>query len=336
MATMGALPQNTSSNLTIQVNEGVELLSVVQYLSGHLANNTPSPYRDDVRHYFGRYRTHPAVMTMFNFNFHIYTDLVELGILYHDFPNIKMDPLTDDCPWFRQMDRKTLEEYMRQCMQFYKDAHFHEFYVAHQPWFAQWASGLRDSIGQPVRIFDSLINTKHDHHWLICMDPLNDWGAHTIMPHAINPRYSNYFIYQLGYFGDKDCNGKMAFNADLYNFAWHEGTHAFTDSIMTKFSVSIDSLSDLLPSNPRLARQNITTWSHYFNELIPRAVSVALHRRFRSPEQYRKLLEGEEEQGFVHVRAVSELIYNDFVNQRKIDSFEALLPEIIARLRKGT
>lgn len=333
LVTLAARTQNSSSNLTIQVNEGIELLSVVQYLGGHLDNNTSSSYRDDIRRYFGPYRMHPAVMTMFNFNFRVYPDFVECGLVFYDFPNIKINPLPDSCAWFKYVDRRTLESYLRQCLQFYKDTHFHDFYTAHQPQFTQWARGLRDSIGEPVRIFDSLINTHHDHHWLVCMDPLNDWGAHTIMPRAINPRYRNYFIYQLGYFGDTGRNGKMVFSADLYNFAWHEGTHAFTDSILVKFNSSIDSLSALLPSDPHLARQNITTWGHYFNELIPRAVSLALHRQFRSPAAYQRLLTSEEQQGFIHVRAVSDIIFNDFVHQRKVDSFEALLPEIFASLR---
>src|ERR1700755_559097 len=103
LATLGARPQSTpsnlnpnvSSNLTIQVNEGIELLSVVQYLGGHLDNNTLSPYRRDIQRHFGSYRTHPAVMTMFNFDYHIYTDFVELGLAFSDFPNIKMNPLPD-------------------------------------------------------------------------------------------------------------------------------------------------------------------------------------------------------------------------------------------------
>ncbi|MBS1663047.1 MAG: DUF4932 domain-containing protein [Bacteroidetes bacterium] len=321
-----------NSNLTITVNEGIELLSVVQYLGGHLDNNTPSVYRDEVRRYFGRYRIHPAVMTMFNFNYRVYTDLVECGLVFYDFPEIKMRPLPDSCSWFKYMGRAVLEGYLRQCMQFYRDTRFHDFYRAHLGMFSQWAGSLRDSIDGPIRVFDSLINTRRDHHWMVCMDPLNDWGAHTIMPRNVNMRYRDHFIYELGYMGDTDRQGRMVFGADLYNFAWHEGTHAFTDSILGKMGVSIDSLSGLMPSSAQLRRQNINDWGHYFNELIPRAVSLALHKEFRSPEAYRKLLEVEERNGFVHVKMVSEVIYADFIHERRVDSFEGLLRRIIVLL----
>jgi hypothetical protein len=324
----------TDSNLTIQVNEGVELLSLVQYLGGHLDNNTPSPYKNDVRRHFGSYRTHPAVMMMFNFDFRVYGDLVECGLVYYGFPDIKMRRLPDSCTWTKLAGRDTLEKYLQLCMQFYRDTHFHAFYTAHHDMFTQWASSLRDSIQEPVRIFDSLINTRRDKHWLVLMDPLNDWGAHTIMPRNVNERYRDYFIYQLGYFGHKDAAGHMTFAADLYNFAWHEGTHAFTDSMLIRDSVAIDSLSALMPHNPRLSNQNINDWGHYFDELIPRAVSLALHKQFRTAEAYEKLLNNEEKQGFVHVKAVSELIYTDFVHERKVNSFEEMLPLILDLLKK--
>ena len=199
--------------------------------------------------------------------------------------------------------------------------------------YKDWAEGLARSVAEPIRIFDSLINTRHDRHWLICMDPMNDWGAHTIMPQLVNPLYGNYYIYQLGYFGDKDSAGKMSFQADLYNFAWHEGTHAFTNPILKKYKNSIDSLSYLMRKSPMLERQNIDDWDHYFDELIPRAVSIALHRQFRTPDAYQKLLDQETKNGFIHVKDVSDLIYSDFIHERKVTSFDALLLEILTLLK---
>lgn len=321
-------------NLTIQVNEGIELMSVIQYLSGHLGNETASPYKADIKRYFGRYRCHPTVSTAFDFNFRVFPDLVECGLAFYHFPDIRLRPLPDSTSWHKYIERDALSDYLRRCMQFYKDTHFHDFYLAHKPMYDQWAQSLRDSISEPIRIFDSLINTHHDHHWLICTDPLNDWGAHTIEPRNVNLLYQNYFIYEIGYFGDTDQLGHMTFAADIYDFAWHEGTHAFTDSILRKFAPSIDSLAYLFQPSTVLQEQNISDWAHYFNELLPRAVSIALHRQFRSPNAYQRRLAAETRLGFVHVKAVSDLIYTDFIHERKVASFEELLPEIFALLRR--
>jgi hypothetical protein len=321
-------------NLTIGVNEGIELMSLVQYLGGHLENNTPSPYRSDVQQYFWKYRNEPAVKDIFEAKYKIYSDLVECGIAFYNFPDIRMHRLPDSCSWIKHIGRDSLDRYMRDCMQFYRVSRFHDFYTAHLPMYQQWGKGLRDSIGETVRIFDSLINTRRDHHWVIYMDPLNDWGAHTITPRNINPEFANCFMYQLGYFGDTDKLGNMAFNADLYNFGWHEGTHAFTDSILEKFKGNIDSLAFLMPHSGALNGQNINDWPHYFNELIANSVSAALHKQFRK-DDYDALIKRDTRSGFVHIQLVSDVIYENFIHARKVDNFEGLMPLIFAALRKN-
>lgn len=319
-------------NLTIQVNEGIELMTVVHYLGG-MAGPSASAYQKDVVRYFAPYRCHEAPSTLFAWRFPVYSDLTECGLAFENFPDIRLRRLPDSCNWFKSIPRDSLEAYLRQCMQFYRDTRFHEFYLAHAGMFRQWAQGLRDSIAEPIRIFDSLINTRRDRHWLICLDPLNGWGAHTVMPRSINMQYQNNYIYQLGYFGKTDSAGRMVFTADLYDFAWHEGTHAFTDSLLLANTRAIDSLAYLMPQkNEDLRRQNINDWNHYFDELLPRAVSIALTRQFRSQKAYEDRLKFEERRGFVHVKVVSDLIYTDFIHERKVKDFEALLPEILKLL----
>jgi hypothetical protein len=169
------------------------------------------------------------------------------------------------------------------------------------------------------------------------MDPINDWGAHTIMPDLVNNAYKGYYIYQLGYFGDKDSAGNMTFAADLYDFVWHEGTHAFTGPLLDKYKTSVDSLSYLMPNSPALRNQNIEDgdFEHYFNELLPRAVSIALTRQFRDDKEYQELLSREKNRrGFVHVDVVADLIYTDFVHERKVPNFEGVLLEIFKMLHE--
>jgi hypothetical protein len=320
-------------NLTIQVHEGIELMSVVQYLGSQLNMTTPSPYRKDIARFFLAYRNHPAVNMIFSLTGPVYPDLTECGLAFYNFPDIRLRPLPDSCPWFRYIPRDTLDAYLRLVMQFYKDSHFHDFFVAEQETYGVWAASLRASVVEPIRIFDSLIDTHGDSRWLVCMDPLNGWGAHTIQPRNVNPTYSGTYIYQLGYFGDTDSLGRMTFGANIYDLAWHEGTHAFTDPLLRKWAKSIDSLAALFPASPALREQNVNDWAHYFDELLPRAVSVALHRRFRSQEAYKKVLTAENERGFIHVGAVADVIYDDFIATRKVRDFDALMPRILATLR---
>ena len=107
-----------AQNLTIRVDEGIELMSVLQYLSGHLGNETGSPYKTDIKRYFGPYRCHPAVTWFFNANWPVYPDLVECGLVFDHFPDIRMRRLPDSCSWFKFVNRDTLDTFLHMAMQF--------------------------------------------------------------------------------------------------------------------------------------------------------------------------------------------------------------------------
>lgn len=332
-------PANSQSNdkrtsLTVTVQEGIELLSVVQYLGNQLGNSTPSPYKQELKTYFLPYRNHAAVTTMFMFAPTIYPDLTELGLLFYDFPNIKMRPLPDSSSWYRFIPHKELEHYLQLCMKFYKDTRFHSFYTGHQSSYSTWADGLKKNMQEPVELFSAHFAGTQPLNWMICLDPLNDWGAHTIVPGKLSDSMQNHVVYQVGYFGDKNAEGQMVFKMNVYDFTWHEGAHAISDAILKNYRAQIDSLSPLLKNDAALKKQNISDWPHYFDELIARSVSIALHKQYRSPAEYEKLLQMETTRGFIHARDVSDVIYNDFIHEKKAASFSGVFPAIFKMLRE--
>jgi len=320
------------ANLTITVNEGIELLSVIQVLSGQLNNSTPSSYKIAMKKYFLPYRTSPAVTTMFMVNNTVYPDFVELGILFYDFPNIKMHLLPDSSFWYTVIPKDSLALYLTQCMQFYKDAKFNSFYQAHTADYTTWATELNKKIAVPVNIFNNFFNSNNKYAWHIYLDPLNDWGAHTIIAEKLLPFAKNTITYQLGDLGGVDSTGNLDFKTNVYDLAWHEGTHAVTDEVLKKYRAKIDSLAYLLKKDDALKKQNITDWTHYFNELVPRAVSIALSRKYRSNADYERLLSFETNRGFPHAKLVSDVIYNNYINQRKVQNFKDVFPLIFNAL----
>ena len=320
-------------SLTIDVNEGIELLSVIQYLGGQLSNSTPSVYKTALKKYFLPYRSHAAVTTMFLFDNTIYPDMVEWGILFYNYPDIKMRAMPDSSSWYKYIPKDVLHQYFLQCIQFYKDTKFHAFYASHHNEYAAWAASLKTEISEPIKIFNQYFNQDKKYSWTICLDPLNDWGAHTIIPSTITNTLPNCIIYQLGYMGDVDSAKQMVFKTDVYDIAWHEGTHAVTDNILKAYKTSIDSLSPLLKTDDALKKQNITDWQHYFNELIARSVSIALHKKYRSNADYERLLQFETGRGFIHAKDVSDIIYDEFINERKYQYFEDVLPDVFKELK---
>jgi hypothetical protein len=329
-----AQPNNNKPGLTITVQEGIELLSVVQYLGGQLSNFTPSSYKQELKTYFLPYRNHAAVTTMFLFSYRIFPDLTELGMLFYDFPHIKMRPLSDSSSWYKYIPRKELQHYLQLCMQFYKDTRFHAFYTSHQPDYATWADALKKDMQEPVALFSHHFAGTQPLNWMICLDPLNDWGAHTIVPGKLSDGLQNYVVYQVGYFGDKNATGQMVFKMNAFDISWHEGAHAISDGILKNYRAQVDSLSSLLKNDAALNKQNISDWPHYFDELIARSISIALHKQYRSQADYEKLLKMETGRGFIHARDVADVIYDNFIHENKTGSLSGVFPLIFNMLKE--
>ena len=328
-----AQPESRSADITVTVQEGIELLSTIQYLGCQLANSTPSSYKQEIKTYFLPYRSHPAVTTIFMMSPTIYPDLTELGLLFYDFPAIKMRPMPDSSSWYKSIPRKELEEYLRFCMKFYRDSRFHTFYSAHQQEYAGWGGQLKKSMEEPAGIFARHFSGDAPLHWLVCLDPLNDWGAHTIVPRKLSAELKNHIVYQLGYFGDKTPEGGMRFKMNVYDFTWHESAHAISDGILAQYRTEIDSLSWMMKNDPALKKQNITDWAHYFDELIARSISIALHKQYRSATDHEKLLQFETGRGFIYAADVSDIIYDNLIHEQKISSFRELLPLLFTTLK---
>ena len=310
----------------------MELMSVIQYLSGQLSNTTQSTYKDDVRKYFLSHRNHEAVQKIFLFN-NVYPDLTEIGFLFYNFPSIKLLTPPDSLHWHKYFSKNELTEYLNLCMKFYKDTKFHSFYTAHTNDYESWSASFRKQIEDPVRVFNTVMLSDKNINWYICLDPLNDWGAHTYTD-KVNPALKNSIVYQQGYFGAKDSLNQMVFKTNTYDIAWHEGTHAISDAILKHYKPQIDSLSGLMQKEEVLKRQNITDWQRYFNELVARSVSIALHKKYREAAQYDRLLKTETSRGFIHAKDVSEVIYINYVNGGSHTRFEDVFPKIFSALKQ--
>jgi hypothetical protein len=321
----------SQNNLTVEVNEGVSLLTTIQYLSGQLHNSTTSSYKTSVKKYFLQYRNHPAVKDLFLLD-NIYPDLTELGFGFYNFPDIKMHPLPDTLSWYKYIPKPALEKYLERCMKFYKQTKFHSFHLSQMNNYIEWSGKFTNEIKRPVSIFNSTFGTQDSLNWYICLEPLNDWGAHTYTQKT-NPFFNNYITYQQGYFGDTDSAGKMVFKANVYDIVWHEGTHAISDGILKRYRTEINELSVLMKQDEALKKQNIKDWPHYFNELIARSVSLALFKKHLKQTSYEQVLKIETGRGFIHAKDIAEVIFNSFLAEGSKKKFEDVFPEIFEMLK---
>lgn len=327
-----------SEQLEVNVNPGIELFTIIQLLAGKYPAPTPSLYSQEVMSYFSQYKNHPAVVKVVNFK-KVYTDLPELGCCFSNFPEISIcEPIT--ISWYTLYGKTNILEYMRLCREFSRDSHFWQFYNLHQKRYKQWGLTLKVKIDsqQLVQKLQGFYKYNVGVQWNICIDPLNSWGAHTILMSELNPEFSKCLVHTTGYFnpdGDIDKDPVFEYRNFAY-LAWHEGSHFYTDSLQKKYAAQINSLSYLFANSDAegMKRAEIKTWAHCFDETLVRAITCALYKKYRPENEYKKQLSGDIAQDFIYVEDLNLFISEKYVNTKRYKNFASFFPDLLNYLKK--
>jgi hypothetical protein len=322
---------NANEKLTATVHPGVELLAIVQYLAGR-EGPQPSPYLTAVRQHFTPYRNHPAVLFLFNSDVRFGFDLPELGWCFANPLESPAFTVPDSTYWLKSFSRKELTTYLTLCADFARTSQFSTFYRQHQSDYARWGQAYRHQVDslQMVQKLETFFRYPTTSRWYICLDPMNSYGAHAIMTKTLAPAFSQYIVYQQGYWSRQASpTTDPSFDADIYNLVWHEGSHTYINRLLSRYRPQIDSLKHLMPQSDRLAQQNINDWPHFVDESVVRAISLALHREHLGADAARQQLASEEKNGYVYTDKLASWLLNDYLHTRQYATFDDYFPILL-------
>jgi hypothetical protein len=322
--------------LKVTVHPGVELFTIIQILADKYPQPNVSLYTKEALDYFGKYKDHPAVKKVASFD-KTYTDLVELGWCMSDFPNIKIyEPA--DLSWYKYYGKENVLEYMKLCKDFFNDTHFWEFFQAHQARYTKWGDDLKAKVdsGKLIEKLQDFYKYDSNVSWFICIDPLNSWGSHAIMTKTLNPQFSNWLVYNTGYFGnDAGLTKDPVFEfRGFENLVWHEGSHVYINGLLKKYEKEIANLSYLFNKDDEgMQRNQIGNWAYCFDENVVRSVTAALYHKYRTPRAYKRQVAKETASDFIFVEDLAPFIYDNYINSNKYKTFADFFPEIIKFLQ---
>ena len=131
-------------SINVLVDPRIELLAVVQYLSGYgerfgLITRYDMPYKHDVMGYFALFKEHPAVklfarMSADNFNF----DAPPAAMLHlSEPPDLSLEAPFTDYLKKRAGGEERLEEFVKSLRDFARETQFMAFFEAHKGTFLQ-------------------------------------------------------------------------------------------------------------------------------------------------------------------------------------------------------
>ncbi|HEY8927749.1 MAG TPA: DUF4932 domain-containing protein [Mucilaginibacter sp.] len=326
------------ANLKITVHPGVELLTIVQILAEKYPQPNPSLYEKEVMDYFGKYKDHPAVKKVIALD-KVYADLPELGWCMSGFPDIKIyEPAGTDLNWYKMYGKENILEYIRLCKDFFNDTQFWKFYQAHTIRYDSWGKTLRAGIdtGKLISRLQDFYKYDTDVHWYVCIDPLNSWGSHAVMTKTLNPQFSDWVVYNTGYFNDSaSATTDPVFRINNFeNLVWHEGSHVYINGLLKKYANEIERLSYLYNKDDEgMHRNNISNWAYCFDENMVRSITADLYKKYRSPRAYKRQIASETANDFIYVEDLAPFIYDNYVNSDKYKTFADFFPEVIKFLQ---
>ena len=328
-----------SQTYEVNVHPGQELLTIIQILAEKYPQPNPSNYYEEVKTHFGTFDKHKAVQFLTSFQKNIYPDFIELGWCISDFPMCNLYiPL--ESSWYELYGKDSVATYLSLAIDFATKSKFWDFYNSHLPEYEVWAQDIIQEIEQEKLVIklDKFYNKNSNPTFYIAMDPLNGWGAHAVTDLAsINPTYSKYKAYSIGYFGRQgrtDLPPRFNSGDYLYNLIWHEGSHVYLDEILDDNKKDIAKLSYLFnKTDPEMIRQNINTWSYCFEENLVRGIVMSLTKLHKNERAYRIRVAKEFLAGFIYAEEIHIWLERKYLN-RKGKSLSELIPKLTRHLQR--
>lgn len=327
----------SQDKLKVNVHPGIELFTIIQILADKYPQPNPSRYTTEVMAYFSKYKDHPAVKKVASFD-KTYPDLVELGWCMSDFPDIKIyEPA--DLNWYKYYGKENTLEYIKLCRDFFNDTNFWTFFQQHQARYTQWGDELKANVdsGKLVEKLENFYQFNADVKWNVCIDPLNSWGSHAIMTKTLNPQYSNWLVYNTGFFkrdGAKDADPVFEFK-NFENLVWHEGSHVYINNLLKQHEKEIADMAYLFNKDDEgMKRNNISNWAYCFDENMVRSIVSAMYKKYRTERQFKRQMYREIGNDFIYVEDLTPFIYDNYLNNHKYKNFNEFFPQILKYLKK--
>jgi hypothetical protein len=325
--------------VNIMVDSRIELLAVVQFLSGYderyrLITRFDFPYKQDVREYFSTYRNHPAVQ--------LFDRLSAEGFSFDAPPTVmlylsKPPEFAIEKPFTEYLNKRAggaerLKKFIELLRDFAGKTEFVAFFKAHNGTFQRMVANAQSKMGginyaQTLQDYYGMSQNSYN----IILAPLFTGGYGPRIERS-GGKYDVYSI--LGPMNMKD--GQPAFGSEesFRHIAWHEFSHSFVNPTTAKFSKEIDKYKTLYePMANKMREQAYPDWRTCINEHVVRAVTTRLVCREIGSKAGAQALDREKTRGFAYVGALCESLARYEKQRDKYPTFVDFYPELVSVFR---
>ncbi|MBI4674258.1 MAG: DUF4932 domain-containing protein [Chloroflexi bacterium] len=326
-------------HLDVGVDSRIELLSIVQFLSGYrLITQKDSLYRRNINHHFSPYKSHPAVKLFAELSKDFNYDAPPAAMLHlSEPPDLHLQlPFTEDLER-RAGGKDRLEQFIIQLRDFARETRFMTFFEANQPILLPMVAHVRRQAQScnVVRTVEDYFGSRQ-HSYRVILAPLLANNCFGLRSERSDNTYDVSVV--VGGTMELAIKGMLIFSSSLSvscPVLWHELSHSFVNPLTARFRAEIECYRGLYnPISNRMARIAYRTWEVCVNEHIIRAVTTRLiHREYGNVRGKLSLLE-ETMRGFRYVDALCARLQECELQRDQYPTFEDFYPQLVDVFRE--
>jgi hypothetical protein len=323
-------------DVNISVDPRMELLGIVQYLSGYeektgLITDYEFGYKREIDAYFSEYEDHPAVQK--------FASLSSLGFSF-DAPAAAMLHLSDPPeleiirPFTAYLKRRAwgednLKDFVEKLRDFVEESNFMEFYSQHSSLYRTITENVEAKIEgrNYVDILEDYFGMENHSYNIIL--------ALLFHPGGFGPRLERddgrFDIYNIcGPHGVEDDIPHFGTEKYFNYLAWHEFSHSFINPLTSKFHDQVEQYEDLIkPVKELMSSQAYPSWPIIVNEHVVRAVTTRLAYINDGSKEGKRALNKERARGFIYFPALLNKLKQYENSRDKYPTFESFYPVLL-------
>lgn len=332
-----------SAPVRVLVYPGTELLQVIHLLSD-TAQLAQSTYNTEAARYFAPFKRHPAVLAARHLSRRISCDFpVRLGWAFYDFPALKLATMRPEHldGYETVMPLAEVQAYFQQCVAFYHDAHFWEFYQAHAVQRAGWVREFERGMQQQrlLETIDQFYRLPRQKPVALTLGVLNCGSYAMSDMRGINPNLPDQYTIMVSYHqlmqGDDSLAQVPHFQPTAFTsqLVWHELGHVYLASVFARHQAAINQLAYLAQQDPRAKHWSEVRggWGNFLNENVTQAVTGLLRARTGKATRAEAL---EPDEFYIYYPELAEIIEREYYQNPRYQNFEEFFPVLLKEFGK--
>lgn len=337
-----ASSERVESPLTVTVDPRMELLAVVQLLSGyekshHLITRFDFPYKRAVAEYFSPYKDHRAVTLFAAMSAKGFSYDAPPAVMLHlsDPPELGVERPFTNYLEMRAGGEEQLEKFVGALRDFARETKFMEFFKEHGGFYSQVVSGVKGLLGDldVVGVLERYFGMELTQSYTVILVPLFQ-GNYGPRVRQVDGTYAFYSI--CGNHGVSALGHPLFGSAEGFrHLLWHEFGHCFINPLVEKHRGQLAQYASLhKPIAEAMKQQAYGDWETCVKEHIVRAVTVRLTMRTRSPLVAASAVLSERMRGFAYIGPLSRRLREYETQRDKYPTFADFCPRLIDVFRE--